>query len=76
MKLLQIKKGIYSYEYYYNRKFNKGYKRQPCSLFRILRKPGFYKEVKKKVKPYILKPHNAPKVIGEKWQLDVKYVPK
>ena len=49
MKLLQIKKGIYSYEYYYNRKFNKGYKRQPCSLFRILRKLGFYKEVEKRL---------------------------
>ena len=76
MKLLQIKKGIYSYEYYYKRKFNKGYKRNPCSLFRILRKLDFYKKVEKKVKPYIPKPHNTQKVIDEKWQLDVKYVPK
>ena len=63
-------------ELYAKLKFNKGYKRHPCSLFRILRKLGFYKDVKKKVKPYIPMPYNTPKAISEKWQLDVKYVPK
>ena len=63
-------------ELYVKLKFNKGYKRHPCSLFWILRKLGFYKDVEKKVKSYIPKPYNTPKTIGKKWQLDIKYVPK
>lgn len=63
-------------ELYAKLKINKKYKRHPCSLFRILRKLGFFKDVKKKEKTYKPKPYNTPKSIGEKWQLDVKYVPK
>lgn len=63
-------------ELYAKLKFNKGYKRHPCSLFRILRKLGYYKEVKKKKKPYIPKPYHTPEKLGIKWQLDVKYIPK
>ena len=74
--LIKRNPNISMIELYAKLKFNKGYKRHPCSLFRILRKLGFYKDVKKKVKPYIPKPYNTPKAIGEKWQLDVKYVPK
>ena len=51
-------------ELYAKLKFNKVYNRHPCSLFRILRKLGFYKDVEKKVKPYIPKPYNTPKAIG------------
>ena len=32
--------------------------------------------LKKKDKPYIPKPYNTPKTLGEKWKLDVKYVPR
>lgn len=74
--LIKRNPNISMIELYAKLKFNKGYKRHLCSLFRILRKLGFYKDVEKKVKPYIPKPYNTPKAIGEKWQLDVKYVPK
>ena len=63
-------------ELFYKLKTNKGYHRHPCSLFRILRKLGFFKDSKKKKKSYIPKPYNTPTALGEKWQLDVKYVPK
>ncbi len=63
-------------ELYAKLKFDKGYTRHPCSLFRILRKMGYFKNTQKKKKKYIPKPYNTPEIIGEKWQLDVKYVPK
>ena len=63
-------------ELFYKLKTNKGYHRHPCSLFRVLRKLGFFKDSKKKKKRYIPKPYNTPTALGEKWQLDVKYVPK
>lgn len=52
-----------------------GYSRHAASLFRFLRKMGFYidKEIHTK---YIPKPYDTPTNIGIKWQLDVKYVPK
>lgn len=57
-------------------KINKGYDRHPCSLFRLLRKLGFFKEKKKDIKPYIPKPYNTPSMFGIKMQMDVKFVPK
>ena len=74
--LIKRNPNISMIELYAKLKFNKKYNRHPCSLFRILRKLGFYKDVEKKAKPYIPKPYNTPKVLGEKWQLDVKYVPR
>ena len=74
--LIKRNPNISMIELYAKLKFNKGYNRHPCSLFRILRKLGFYKDVEKKAKPYIPKPYNTPKTLGEKWQLDVKYVPR
>ena len=74
--LIKRNPNISMIELYAKLKFNKGYKRHPCSLFRILRKLAFYKNIEKKAKPYIPKPYNTPKTLGEKWQLDVKYVPK
>ena len=53
-------------ELYAKLKFNKNYNRHPCSLFRILRKLGFYKDTEIKAKPYIPKPYNTPKTLGEK----------
>ena len=49
--------------------------RHPCSLFRFLRKLGFFKDVKQPSKPYVPKPYHTPTKIGVKMQLDVKYVP-
>ena len=69
--LIKRNPNISMIKLYAKLKFNKNYNRHPCSLFRILRKLGFYKDAEKKSKPY-----NTPKTLGEKWQLDVKYVPR
>ena len=64
-------------EIWYKLKRDKGYARKPTSLYRILRNLGYFK------KPEITgtsKKHNkqyhTPEKTGEKWQIDVKYVPK
>ena len=74
--LIKRNPNISMIELYAKLKINKKYNRHPCSLFRILRKLDFYKDAEKKAKPYIPKPYNTPKTLGEKWQLDVKYVPR
>lgn len=57
-------------------KRNKGYSRHIVSLYRLLRRIGFYNQVlisgtsKKQIKHY-----ETPKQLGIKWQIDVKYVP-
>ena len=63
-------------ELYGKLRINKGYSRHACSLFRILRKLGYYKQKQHQYKKYIPKPYDTPKTLGIKWQLDVKYVPK
>ena len=50
-----------------------GYRRNPATLYRFLRKCGMKDCVPRKT--YKPKPYNTPVNIGEKWQLDVKYVP-
>ena len=50
------------------------YKRNPVTLYRYLRKIGFYLQ-RGKHKTYKAKPYDTPQKIGVKWQLDVKYVP-
>lgn len=62
-------------ELYGKLKQNYAYTRHPSSLFRFLRKKGIFVE-KKKRKVYVPKPYQTPQMIGEKMQLDVKYVPK
>ena len=57
-------------ELYGKLRTEKGYSRTAPSLFRILRKMGFYVN-KEKHKKY-----DTPSDIGIKWQMDVKYVPK
>lgn len=54
------------------RKYN--YRRNPVTLYRYLRSVSFY-ETKVARTPYKPKPYDTPVKIGEKWQLDVKYVP-
>jgi len=63
-------------ELYGKLRLNKGYSRHACSLFRVLRKLGYYKQKQHQYKKYSPKPYNTPENIGVKWQLDVKYVPK
>lgn len=52
----------------------KGYSRTAPSLFRVLRKLGFYVN-KEKHEKYVPKKYDTPTDIGIKWQMDVKYVP-
>ena len=57
-------------------KRKKGYNRHIVSLYRVLKRIGFYNQVlisgTSKYKP---KKYNTPKQLGKKWQIDVKYVP-
>ena len=62
-------------ELYGKLRLNYAYNRNPVSLYRFLRKKGWYANVKKK-KIYKPQPYDTPIHIGEKWQLDVKYVPR
>ena len=58
-------------------RINKGYSRHVGSLYRILRKIGFYDQILiSGTSKYVPKKYDTPKMIGEKWQIDVKYVPK
>ncbi len=65
----------YSISFVCRRYKNIGYSRHAASLFRVLRKMGFYVDKEKHTK-YVPKPYDTPTNIGIKWQLDVKYVPK
>ena len=62
-------------ELYGKLRTERGYTRHPASLFRILRKMNYYLSKEKHTK-YTPKPYDTPKMIGMKWQMDVKYVPK
>lgn len=57
-------------------KLDKGYNRNPFSLFRVLRRLGYYKQEAHVKTTYVPKPYDTPNQIGIKWQMDVKYVPK
>lgn len=63
-------------ELWYKLKINKGYSRNITSLYRLLKRLNIkHNKSDKKVKKYIPKPYHTPDNIGEKWQVDVKYVP-
>lgn len=54
----------------------KQYKRHPGSLYRVFVRLGFRKKVEStKEKSRHNGKYDTPTVLGEKWQLDVKYVP-
>ena len=61
-------------ELYGKLRTEKGYSRTAPSLFRVLRKLGFYVN-KEKHEKYVPKKYYTPTDIGIKWQMDVKYVP-
>ena len=64
-------------ELWYKLKLNKGYTRHPGSLYRVLKRLGFYRNLNiNHTSKYIRKPYNTPAKLGIKWQIDVKYVPK
>lgn len=62
-------------ELYGKLRTERGYSRTAPSLFRVLRKLGFYIDKEKHTK-YIPKKYDTPSDIGIKWQMDVKYIPK
>lgn len=53
---------------------NYDYKRNPVTLYRFLKRKN-YINAKKRIS-YKPKPYDTPISLGEKWQLDVKYVPR
>lgn len=64
----------YSYlELWIRLKRAKGYSRCPSSLYRVLVKDFAYK--KKPLVTYKPKKYDTPEFIGEKWQMDTKFVP-
>ena len=62
-------------ELYGKLRLNYAYSRNPVSLYRFLRKRGWYANAKKR-QSYKPQPYDTPIHIGEKWQLDVKHVPR
>jgi transposase InsO family protein len=63
-------------ELYGKLRFNYSYSRNPVTLYRFLRKNGYYKDIRtEKRKPYKPKPYHTSSRVGEKWQLDVKFIP-
>ena len=64
-------------ELWYKLRINKGYSRHIGSLYRVMRKLGYYKQINiNGTSKYVPKLYETPKMIGEKWQIDVKFVPK
>lgn len=74
LAIIKRNPGIGLNELYSKLRLKYAYCRNPTSLYRYLRKNGFYDQVKKKVreKP---KKYDTPQNIGVKMQLDVKVVP-
>ena len=66
-------------ELWYKLKRDKGYKRTIIALYRVMKRLNikFYKgmNIKDTSKKKHNKKYDTPKEIGEKWQIDVKYVP-
>ncbi len=72
-KLLHRNPNIGLNELYGKLYRNYGYRRNPVTLYRYLKRNKIYET--KKREPYKPKKYNTPINLGEKWQLDVKYVP-
>ena len=63
-------------ELWYKLRVNRGYSRHIGSLYRVLRRIDFYKEINiKNTSKYVPKKYYTPENIGVKWQIDVKFVP-
>ena len=73
-KLIRRNPGIGLNELYGKLRDRYNYARSYITLYTFLRRQGFY-EKKEEKKPYVPKPYITPDCIGEKMQLDVKFVP-
>lgn len=74
--LLKRNPNIGLNELYTKLRIQISYSRHYASLYRLLKRLGFYETIIEKKKVYIPKPYHTPLNVGEKWQMDVKYVPK
>lgn len=63
-------------ELYSKLKHSIGYGRHYASLYRVLVKLEFFKKRKQIKKQYKPKKYHTPELLGEKMQLDVKFVPR
>lgn len=72
--LIKRNPGIGLNELYGKLITNYSYSRHPASLYRFLRKNGYYKN-NQKFKVYKPQKYDTPTKLGAKWQLDVKVVP-
>ncbi len=68
--------GITTNELWWKLKKDKGYRRHPGSLYRVLKRLGIISNQNiKGTSKYIPQKYDTPIYLGEKWQIDVKYVP-
>jgi transposase InsO family protein len=74
-RLIKRNPGIGLTELYTKLRSLYGYSRHYCSLYRVLVRLGYYAKPKPKRKRR-LKKYHTPEKLGEKIQIDVKYVPK
>lgn len=64
-------------EIWYKLRINKGYSRHIGSLYRVMRKLGYYKQINiNGTSKYISQKYDTPTMLGIKWQVDVKFVPE
>lgn len=69
-------KGISLNELWIKLKRNKNYNRHPGSLYRVIKRLGYKDNLIKDTSKYTPKKYDTPKLLGIKWQIDVKYVPR
>ena len=75
-KLLKRNPNISLNELYGKLRVNYGYKRNIVTLYRYLKKTGYFINLDKNRNNHTPKEYHTPIGIGEKMQLDVKYVPR
>ena len=75
-KIIKRNKNIGLNEIYTKLIDNYGYFRHYASLYRVLRRLGYYVQKTEKETSQKPKHYDTPAFVGEKWQMDVKYVPK
>lgn len=75
-KLIKRNPNISLNELYGKLRVKYGYSRNIVTLYRYLRKTGYFVDLSKTRNNHVPKPYHTPLGIGEKMQLDVKYVPR
>lgn len=75
-RLIKRNSNIGLTELYTKLRVKIAYSRHYCSLYRVLVRMGYYIDRASVKKPYKPKKYHTPEFVGEKMQLDVKYVPR